>query len=235
MVAMKIAIMQPYFFPYIGYFQLIALVDLFIIYDNIKYTKKGWINRNRFLRNGAEVVFTVPLRKDSDSLDVKDRAVAGDFDRGKLVNQLREAYRRAPHFDQAFPVVERSVMSLRENLFEYIHDSVVEVCRYLGIGTRIVSSSSLAIAPSLKAEDRVLALCKAAGASSYVNAIGGQKLYSRKEFEAQGVELKFLKSHAITYPQFGDPFVPSLSIIDVMMFNPVARIREFLETGYELV
>ena len=235
MVAMKIAIMQPYFFPYIGYFQLIALVDLFIIYDNIKYTKKGWINRNRFLRNGAEVVFTVPLRKDSDSLDVKDRAVAGDFDRGKLVNQLREAYRRAPHFDQAFPVVERSVMSPRENLFEYIHDSVVEVCRYLGIGTRIVSSSSLAIDPSLKAEDRVLALCKAAGASGYVNAIGGQKLYSRKEFEAQGVELKFLKSHAITYPQFGDPFVPSLSIIDVMMFNPVARIREFLETGYELV
>ena len=98
MVAMKIAIMQPYFFPYIGYFQLIALVDLFIIYDNIKYTKKGWINRNRFLRNGAEVVFTVPLRKDSDFLNVKDRAVAGDFDRGKLVNQLREAYRRAPHW-----------------------------------------------------------------------------------------------------------------------------------------
>ena len=235
MVAMKIAIMQPYFFPYIGYFQLIASVDLFIIYDNIKYTKKGWINRNRFLRNGAEVVFTVPLRKDSDFLDVKDRAVAGDFDRGKLVNQLREAYRRAPHFDQAFPLVERSVMSPRENLFEYIDDSVVEVCRYLGIGTRIVSSSNLAIAPSLKAEDRVLALCKAAGANGYVNAIGGQKLYSRKEFEAQGVELKFLKSHAITYPQFGDPFVPSLSIIDVMMFNPVARIREFLETGYELV
>ena len=86
---MKVAIMQPYFFPYIGYFQLIHSVDLFILYDNIKYTKKGWINRNRFLRNGAEVVFTVPLRKDSDFLNVKDRAVAGDFDRGKLVNQLQ--------------------------------------------------------------------------------------------------------------------------------------------------
>ena len=227
--------MQPYFFPYIGYFQLIGSVDLFIIYDNIKYTKKGWINRNRFLRNGADFVFTIPLRKDSDLLDVKDRAVAADFDRSKLINQLREAYRRAPHFYEGFPVVERSVMSARENLFEYIHGSVVEVCRYLGIGTRIVASSSIAIDPMLKAEERVLALCKTAGASGYVNAIGGQKLYSRKEFEAQGVELKFLKSHAITYPQFGDPFVPSLSIIDVMMFNPVARIREFLETGYELV
>src|SRR2546421_3494048 len=107
---MKVAIMQPYFFPYIGYFQLISSVDLFIIYDDIKYTKKGWINRNRFLRNGADCVFTVPVRKDSDFLDVKDRLLARDFDRIKLVNQLREAYRRAPHFDEAFPIVEKSIM-----------------------------------------------------------------------------------------------------------------------------
>src|SRR5437762_10812199 len=108
---MKVAVMQPYFLPYIGYFQLIGSVDLFIIYDNIKYTKKGWINRNRFLRNGADVVFTVPLRKDSDLLDVKDRTVASDFDRSKLINQLREVYRRAPQFQEAFPVIERSIMS----------------------------------------------------------------------------------------------------------------------------
>jgi len=232
---MKIAIMQPYFFPYIGYFQLIESADLFIIYDNIKYTKKGWINRNRVLRNGADFVFTVPLRKDSDYLDVKDRVLAGDFNRGKLIRQLREAYRRAPYFEGAFPIVEKSVMSSRENLFEYIHGSVVEVCRYLGIGSRIVPSSSLAIDPALNAQERVLAFCKAAGASIYVNAIGGQKLYSREEFHTRGVELKFLESQPITYPQFGDPFVPWLSIIDVMMFNSVSTIRGFLETSCELV
>jgi len=232
---MKIAIMQPYFFPYIGYFQLIESVDLFIIYDNIKYTKKGWINRNRFLRNGTDCVFTVPLRKDSDLLDVKDRVVARDFDRGKLVRQLREAYRRAPHFESAFPVVEKLIMSSRENLFEYIHGSVVELCRHLDIGSRIVPSSSLAIDPALNAQDRVLALCKAAGASVYVNAIGGQQLYSREDFHTRGIELKFLESQPITYPQFGDPFVPWLSIIDVMMFNSVTTIREFLEACCELV
>ena len=232
---MKVAIMQPYFFPYMGYFQLIGAVDLFIIYDNIKYTKSGWINRNRFLRNGEDIVFTVPVRKDSDFLDVRDRAVAGDFDRGKLLNQLREAYRRAPHFQEAFPVIQRSVMSPVENLFQYIHGSVVEVCRYLGIGTPLVASSSIAVDPVLKAEDRVLALCKVAGASVYINSIGGQKLYSREQFEAEGVKLKFLESHAITYQQFGDPFVPSLSIVDVMMFNPVSTIREFLETRYDLI
>src|SRR5438552_6069225 len=164
-VAMKVAIMQPYFLPYIGYFQLIGSVDLFIIYDNIKYTKKGWINRNRFLRNGADCVFTVTLRKDSDSFDVRDRSVAADFDRGKIVAQLREAYRRAPHFKEGFPIVEKAVMTPQDNLFEYVHNSVVEVCRYLGIGTRIVSSSSLGIRPALKAQDMVLALCKAAGAT----------------------------------------------------------------------
>ncbi len=227
--------MQPYFFPYLGYFQLIASVDLFIIYDNIKYTKKGWINRNRLLRNGADVVFTLPVRKDADILDVKDRAVADDFDRDKLVNQLREAYRRAPHFPEAFPMVERTIMSPLQNLFDYIHNSVLECCRYLGIGTRIVPSSNFDIDPALKAEQRVLALCKVAGANVYVNAIGGQKLYSREEFLASGVELKFLQSHEIVYPQFDDPFVPGLSIIDVMMFNPVGRIREFLETRFELV
>jgi len=232
---MRVAIMQPYFFPYIGYFQLIGSVDLFIIYDNIKYTKKGWINRNRFLRDGADSVFTLPLRKDSDFLDVRDRAVADDFDRGKLANQLREAYRRAPHFHQAFPVIENAIMSPQANLFDYIYVSVVDVCRYLGIGTRIVASSSIAVDSALKAEDRVLALCKVTGASGYVNAIGGQKLYSREEFEAHGVELKFLESHAITYPQFGEPFVSWLSIIDVMMFNSIFTIREFIETGYELV
>jgi hypothetical protein len=231
---MKVAIMQPYFFPYIGYFQLIGSVDVFVIYDNIKFTKKGWINRNRFLRNGTDCVFTVPVQKDSDALDVKDRAVAADFSRGKLVNQLREAYRRAPHFLESFPVVEKAVMAPRQNLFEYVHGSVLEVCRYLGIGTRIVPSSTLAIDTALKAQDRVVALCKAAGASTYVNAIGGQTLYTQDEFRAQGMELKFLKTHPIEYPQFGDPFVPWLSIIDVMMFNPIARIREFLESRYEL-
>jgi hypothetical protein len=126
-------------------------------------------------------------------------------------------------------------MSPEANLFDYIYGSVMNVCRYLGIGTRIVASSSIPLDSALKAEDRVLALCKATGASGYVNPIGGQKLYSRKEFEERGVELKFLESHPIAYPQFNRPFVPSLSIVDVMMFNSVPAIRELLETGYELV
>ncbi len=73
---MKLAIMQPYFFPYIGYFQLINTVDEFVVYDNIEFTKKGWINRNRILVNGKDEYITLPIKKDSDFLHVKDRFLA---------------------------------------------------------------------------------------------------------------------------------------------------------------
>src|SRR5947209_7177881 len=120
--------MQPYFLPYIGYFQLIAAVDRFVIYDHIKYTKKGWINRNRFLLNGRDAMFSVPLKKASDSLDVVERELATDFDRNKLLNQFSGAYRRAPCFDETFALLDRIVRHDDNNLFRYIHHSVTLLC-----------------------------------------------------------------------------------------------------------
>ena len=102
---MKLGIMQPYFLPYIGYWQLLSAVDVFVVYDNIKYTKKGWINRNRFLVNGQPKLFTIPLRKDSDMLDVDRRSLANDFRRDKLIHQLESSYHKAPFFQELFPVI----------------------------------------------------------------------------------------------------------------------------------
>ena len=232
--AVKVAIMQPYFFPYIGYFQLIHAVDLFIVYDNIKYTKKGWINRNRILRHGKEAFFTLPLKGDSDSLDVRDRELAAALDRDTLLGQITEASRRAPHFEQAFPVVEQAIRHDDRNLFGFLYHSLATVCRYLGIRTPFSISSGIPIDHSLRGQDRVLALCEAAGASVYVNPIGGTELYSRPAFGARNIELKFLKSGPFEYRQLGDAFVPWLSIIDVMMFNPVQAIGECLASNYEL-
>lgn len=225
---MKIGIMQPYFFPYIGYFQLIQAVDRFIVYDNIQYTKKGWINRNRILQNGKDVLISIPLKKDSDFLDVKDREISADFRKDKLLNQIREAYRRAPYFEQAFPVIEQIVQHDDTNLFRFIHNSIVRTCEYLKIGTEIVISSNVPIDHSLKNQDKVLALCEAVGATTYVNAIGGMELYSKETFWENGIELKFIKSQPLEYPQFGNEFVPWLSIIDVMMFNSREVINELL-------
>jgi len=231
----SLAVMQPYFLPYVGYFQLINAADLFIVYDNIKYTKKGWINRNRFLLNGKDAVFSIPLKKDSDSLDIKDREISADFKKSKLLNQIREAYRRAPYFARTFPLVERIVLEKETNLFKFILNSIRETCESLAIGTEIVVSSSLRIDHSLPGKTKVLALCRHVGADVYINAIAGQELYSKEDFSAHGIDLKFLKTKPFEYRQLGDKFVPWLSIIDVMMFNSPDAISECLASNYELI
>lgn len=231
----RLAIMQPYFFPYIGYFQLIAAVDLFIVYDNIKYTKKGWISRNRMLQNGKDVMFSLSLKSDSDYLDVCERELSADFNRGKLLNQFIGAYRRAPYFAQTFPLVEQIVRYEDMNLFRFLHHSIVKTCEHLGITTEIRISSDVAIDHELKNQDKVLALCEAVGASTYVNAIGGMELYSKEVFQEKGIDLKFIRSKSFEYAQFGAEFVPWLSIIDVMMFNPPDTIRTCITTNYELI
>jgi len=222
---MRLAIMQPYFLPYIGYFQLIAAVDMFIVYDNIKYTKKGWINRNRILQNGKDVMFSLPLKSDSDSLDVCERELAADFNRDKLLNQIKSAYRRAPYFAQTFPLVEQIVRYEEANLFRFLYHSIIKTCEHLGITTKTSISSGIAIDHDLKNQDKVIALCEAVGATTYVNASGGMELYSKETFREKGIELKFIRSKPFEYAQFGGEFVPWLSIIDVMMFNPVHEIQ----------
>lgn len=231
---MKTAIMQPYFLPYIGYFQLLAAVDLFVVYDNIEYTKKGWINRNRMLRNGEDVLFSLPLKKDSDRLDVVQRSLSDDFDRGKLLNQIKGAYQRAPHFAETFPLIERIVRHDDTNLFGYIHHSLVELCAHLGIATKIVVSSTIDIDHGLKSQDKVIALCRAVGADRYINPSGGVDLYDRSAFAARGIDLQFMRAKPFEYPQFGAAFVPSLSIVDVLMFNPLDTVRECIASNYEL-
>ncbi len=227
--------MQPYFLPYIGYFQLINAVDLFIVYDNIQYTKKGWINRNRMLQNGQEVVFSLPLKSGSDYLDVCQRELSADFNPTKFLNQFREAYRKAPYFAQTFPLLEQIVRYEDANLFRFLHNSITRTCEYLKIDTRMSISSDIQIDHALKGQDKVLALCRQVGANTYVNPVGGIELYSKAVFRENGIELSFIKAKPFEYPQFGGRFVPWLSIVDVMMFNPVEAIRECLSTNFEMV
>ncbi|MBS0399530.1 MAG: WbqC family protein [Proteobacteria bacterium] len=232
---MRLAIMQPYLLPYLGYFQLIESVDLFVVYDNIEYTKKGWINRNRLMRNGAAATFTLPLKAGSDFLDIRERELAGDFNPRKFLNQFRGAYAKAPCFVQTMEILERIVHCGMRNLFDFLYHSLSVLCPHMGINRRLAVSSSLDIDHRLKRQERVLAICRSLGASTYVNAIGGVELYSREAFASQGIDLKFIHSLPFEYPQFGETFVPSLSIVDVLMFNPLELVRERIACGYELI
>lgn len=227
--------MQPYILPYIGYYQLIKSVDVFVVYDNIKYTKKGWINRNRFLLSGRDEIFSLPLKAASDSLDICDRYISADFDSKKIINRFVAAYKNSPQFFKTIPIIERVLNFGEKNLFAYILFSLKEVCDFLQITTPIVVSSSLDVDHSLKGQDRVLEICRHLNAETYINSIGGCDLYSHEVFFDHGVDLKFLRPKFFDYQQFGGCFVPWLSVLDVMMFNSQLKISEDLIFRYDLV
>lgn len=227
--------MQPYLFPYIGYFQLIGAVDQFVIYDTAKYTKKGWINRNRFLREGEPVTFTLPLEKDSDLLDIRERRVAASFAPERLCAQIAGAYRRAPHVGETMPLIEAALTYEGGNLFDHLRHALTLTCAHLAIDTPIRIASQIEGVTPLRRQDRVLDICERLGATTYINPIGGTALYDPGAFARRGIALRFLRARPFAYAQFGHPFVPWLSILDVMMFNPRAGIGPLLRDGYDLV
>ena len=231
---MNIAIMQPYLFPYIGYFQLMNAVDEFIVYDNIQFTKKGWINRNRILVNGADAYITLPLKKDSDYLDIKDRYLSDDWntESKKMLNRITESYRKAPYFESVFPLIEKSLLFGDKQLFNFIFNSLNLTKDFLEIKTSFVISSTIPIDHHLKSTEKVIALCKHQNATTYINPIGGVELYSKEEFKNEGLELKFIKANNIIYPQFKNEFIPYLSIIDIMMFNSKEDIKNHLNNSF---
>lgn len=227
--------MQPYFLPYIGYFQLISAVDQFVIYDNIEYTKKGWINRNRMLQNNKDVLFSLALKKASDHLHIYEREIAENFNYEKLANQIKGAYRRAPYFDQTFPLIEEIIRYEDPNLFHFLKNSILKICQHLDLTTEIKTSSEINIDHTLTSQDKVLALCNELNAKTYINAVGGVDLYSKEAFKENSIDLKFIKPKPFSYSQFDSEFTPWLSILDVMMFNPIETIQASISTNYELI
>lgn len=231
---MKIGIMQPYFFPYLGYWQLIHAVDKFVIYDNIKFTKKGWINRNRILHGEEDVYITLPLKKDSDFLDIRNRQISDVFDRERFLHQITCAYARAPYWKQVFPIISEIIWYENRNLFEFIFHSIERICSFLEIKTDLIISSSLKCNHSLKGETRVIGICKYLETDEYINPPGGIDLYDKNHFLKENIQLKFLEMKKIVYPQFRLPFVPNLSILDVLMFNSKVSIASMLDR-YNLI
>ncbi len=228
-MAKTLAIMQPYFLPYMGYWQLINAVDEFVIYDTIQYTKKGWINRNRFLMNGTDEVFSLPLKKDSDFLFVRDRELAPSFERDKLIRQLKGAYQKAPYFSDHFPIIEDIINFSDNNLFTYVENSIHRICQFLDIKTPLIKSSDIQTGhEKMKGTDKVIDICQSQNAANYMNPIGGLDLYNKNTFQDAGIHLSFLRSTPLDYQCFGAPCLPHMSILDVMMFCPKNDITSYL-------
>ena len=224
---MKLAIMQPYFLPYIGYFQLINAVDKFVIYDDVNYIKQGWINRNRILLNGKDHLFTISLLGASSFKKINEIIIKNNFD--KTIKTIEQGYKKAPYFDRFFPMIIGIFRFETLNLSEFVYNSIKEIANYLDIKTDFVISSKLEKDDSLRGQDKVIHICKLFYSNVYINSIGGQNLYSRDFFRNNGIELKFLKTNSISYQQFNNTFIPNLSIIDMLMFNSKERVVQLLE------
>lgn len=232
----KIGIMQPYFFPYIGYWQLINSVDVFVVYDDVNYIKNGWINRNNILLNKSKHLVTLPLQGASSFSLINQIKMAPNLKvKQKLLKTFSTAYSKAPNFSSVFPIIEETVCCESDFISDAIFYSIKKIAEYLNIDTEIVLSSSLLNKNNdLMAQDKVINICKLLNGNQYINSIGGMDLYNKDDFKTEEIDLSFIKPNLIEYKQFGSDFVPGLSIIDVLMFNSPEEIRKMLDS-YELI
>lgn len=233
---MKIAIMQPYFLPYLGYFQLINSVDRFIILDDVNYIKKGYINRNNLLLNNELLTFTIPLAKASQNKFIDELSISSTFkiEKEKHLKMFETAYKKAPYFENIIPVLEKIYYYEELKLSLFLTNSINLICKYLGINTEIIRSSSIFDKKGLRGEERIIDISITNCADIYINAIGGKELYNEDTFKKNNLELFFLKGKEIEYNQFSNEFVPFLSIIDVLMFNDRNTCISFLNE-YNLI
>ena len=227
---MKVAIMQPYFFPYLGYFQLINAVDVFVVYDDVNYIKKGWINRNNILVNGKPHLFSIALKEVSQNKLINEIAIDETSNWSKnLAKTMALSYKKAPFFQTVFPLIEDILQQNEKNLSQFITYSLQQICKYLKMETIIAVSSQIEKDNTLKGSEKIIEICKKMKATEYINAIGGKELYDKADFSKHNIDLHFIQSKKIEYPQFSNEFVPWLSIVDVMMFNSVEEIQNLLQ------
>lgn len=233
---MEVGIMQPYIFPYIGYWQLINTVDKFVILDDVNYIMRGFINRNSILLNGQPYKFTIPIEKASQNkLIMETKLNFAQKEKKGFFLTVQNAYRKAPYYNKVMPLVEDILNNPERDLTSFIKFSIEKLMEYMGINTEILVSSEIPKTQGLKGEEKIIEICKRLGADTYINPCGGRKLYHHERFAEEKMNLYFLKtkSEDLVYFQNQPEFIENLSIIDIMMFNDTDRIRDFLEL-YEL-
>lgn len=229
---MKIAIMQPYLFPYIGYYQLISLVDKFILYDDVTFIKNSWINRNRILLNNSEHFITLPLAGMSSHKLINETLVQNNpLAYKKLLKTIYQAYCKAPFYSNVYPLIEDvfSLIKNEERISIIAYKSLKIISEYLGIETKFeLSSEKYSHTRGIGREERLFEIIKENKADEYINLPGGVALYSKEEFLKNGIKLSFINTGDIVYKQFSDPFIPCLSMIDVLMFNSIEDARKLI-------
>lgn len=223
--------MQPYIFPYIGYFQLINAVDKFVFYDDVNYIKQGWINRNKILVSNKDYLFTIPLKNASPFSLISEIYISRDLFskwKSKFLQSLNQSYKKASNFENTINLIESVFQKEYVTISQLSIESIKTISEFIGIKTEFVISSETYQNKELGRQERLIDICRQEKANHYINAIGGQELYKKEDFLKEQIRLDFIKTLPIEYKQFNNEFVPWLSIIDVLMFNEKNKITEFL-------
>lgn len=241
---MALGAMQPYLFPYLGYFQLMDCTDIYIFCGNLQYIKRGWINRNKVFTNfkeGEIQYFTFSVANDDYKKTINQRYYSNlKRDCNKLKENIFHNYRRALNFEEAYSLIEEIVEFSNDNVAYFNMNANYKIAKYLGITTRIICTDVIDDNAfwenfnQLDYEKRAIYICQYFSECSYINAINGMALYHRDVFAAEGIDLKFIKMDKIEYAQFSNPFVPNLSILDVIMHNKVQDVKKMLKR-YQLI
>jgi hypothetical protein len=225
---MKIGIMQPYFMPYIGYFQLMAAVDKYVIFDDVNYINRGWSARNYIIVNGKKHRFSIAVKGGSQNHLYSQVMILDDF--VKFRKTLEMNYKRAPFYVETMRLLDEICLYEDKRFCPFMKHSFEVVLKYLGINTELLFSSDFPNNQDLRGEARILDICKCLGASEYYNAIGGQELYDRQVFSNHSILLCFVKTIYEAYPQLSKEFIPALSIIDILMMNSKEDVLRLLSS-----
>lgn len=231
---MQVAIMQPYLFPYLGYYQLAACVDQFVFCDDVKFITRGFINRNSILAQYGTLRITMTVAAASQNRNICEHRFAPDS--SKVIETIRHAYHKAPHYSEVFPRIRAVLEAEDRDVTALCRASIATVMDYLELPFRHRLSSAMDYDRQAGRTGRLVDICKRLGADTYVNSIGGTALYKREEFALHGIDLRFLKMRELEYPQRKGQkhFVPKLSMIDTLMWCDPQHVRELL-TQYDLI
>jgi hypothetical protein len=229
---MKIAIMQPYFFPYLGYFSLIVSCELFIVFDPVQYIRKGWINRNRILKKGGGVKYiNLPIVKTPRDTLISEIRMNNQINWKASIIQNLDYYRlNAPYYHDVAQLLEECFDQDTENLTQFLTVCLQKTCAYLGISfhSKIYSKEKIQHPKPMNAGDWAFYISKFYNASTYHNPIGGRDIFNPEKFEKSGIQLLFIENRLNQYDQAITQFIPGLSIIDVMMFNSKEECRKLI-------
>lgn len=229
---MKVALMQPYFFPYIGYFQLIHSVDEFVIFDQAQHIRRSWITRNRILNAHKETVYiNVPVCKAPRETKIKDIIINNELNWQEKIIQQLNYYKDAPNYSHVLEFVKECLRKEYTKLSQLNTCLLRKTCKLLNIETNItvLSESFPSIDEADDADEWGIIVSKALNATTYINAIGGKEFYNTQKYNEEGLEIKFVNPMLEPYKQFNHEFISGLSIIDVLMFNNIDHIIEMIE------